>query len=67
MTISKGEIIIDSVKGTITINMENGAYVREHFPNGIAHWLEDEIDTIRTYGLKDVHPQVPPKGWESTE
>lgn len=43
----KGTISINPENGTISIRLDNGHYASNHFPNGIKTWLEVELDVIK--------------------
>jgi hypothetical protein len=49
----KGTIEINPEKGTVTIRLENGSYCVDHYPIGIKHFIEEEIECLKKQ----------PKGW----
>lgn len=49
----KGMISLNPENGTISIKLDNGSYVTDHFPNGIKNWLEVELDVIKEAQAKE--------------
>lgn len=43
----KGTISINPENGTVSIRLDNGHFAKNHFPNGIKSWLEVELDVIK--------------------
>lgn len=60
----KGTIEIDAERGTISLKFDNGSFCSDHYPNGIKHFLEDEIECVKKNGTEP-HTLYTgyPKGW----
>lgn len=40
----KGTIEVDVERRTVTVELENGSYCIDHYPNGVERFLADEIN-----------------------
>lgn len=75
---AKGTIEIDYNAGTISIQLNNGSFCESHYPQGVMHFLADEIAFVNFSNKKKEEPKNPatpetlnelmeilyPKGWE---